>query len=490
MGHIYWADIHNHNEVGYGKGSMERSYKIAKNSLDVYAFTPHGYWPDPPVTDPKLVKSHSQAFDQMRDVFSDVVEKANREYVPGRFVTFPAYEWHTITWGDYVVLFPADKAQLYKAENLAELREFTVMNNAILIPHHVAYRCGWRGLNWDAFDSNISPVVEMFSEHGNSFDTDGLWPMHNHSMGGSTYSQTVLEQLKIGRHFGFTAGTDNHYGYPACYGEGITAIIADSLSREAIFEALRSKHCYAVTGDRIKINLTCDGATMGDTLDVKSKRKLNLSVNSLAPIEFVQIIKNGSPTVSWMPCNAEKKHDKGQYVIRITWGWGRMEHSELTKWLIDISLLDGIIEEVVPCFCGGAGSVDLCNLVSLDSSGRVQIESFTSRLNKYPTNGVVLKISGSVSSQLKCNVSSDCEDGRGQCQLNASLGQLFSDGIWGQVLERFSSPRICIDKAYFSDELHFSKTWEDQDQTESDSYVVRVQQKNGHCAWTSPMLFT
>ncbi len=51
---VYWADLHNHNAIGYGKGTLERSYSIARSSLDIYAFSPHGYWPDPPASDPKM----------------------------------------------------------------------------------------------------------------------------------------------------------------------------------------------------------------------------------------------------------------------------------------------------------------------------------------------------------------------------------------------------------------------------------------------------
>lgn len=48
---LYWGEIHNHNEIGYGLGALERSYQIARNSLDFYAFTPHGWWADPPEND-------------------------------------------------------------------------------------------------------------------------------------------------------------------------------------------------------------------------------------------------------------------------------------------------------------------------------------------------------------------------------------------------------------------------------------------------------
>ena len=42
----YYGDIHNHNGLGYGKGSLERSLEIAREHLDFFAFTGHSSWHD------------------------------------------------------------------------------------------------------------------------------------------------------------------------------------------------------------------------------------------------------------------------------------------------------------------------------------------------------------------------------------------------------------------------------------------------------------
>lgn len=42
----YFGDLHNHNAVGYAQGSLERTFEIARNHLDFFAFTPHGHWHD------------------------------------------------------------------------------------------------------------------------------------------------------------------------------------------------------------------------------------------------------------------------------------------------------------------------------------------------------------------------------------------------------------------------------------------------------------
>ena len=58
MEKIFWGDIHNHNQIGYAEGTMDRSFSIAENSLDFYSFTPHGWWPDIPENDTAVQEHH------------------------------------------------------------------------------------------------------------------------------------------------------------------------------------------------------------------------------------------------------------------------------------------------------------------------------------------------------------------------------------------------------------------------------------------------
>ena len=46
---LFWGDMHNHNAVGYAKGSLERSIDIAQEHLDFFAFTGHASWHDVPI---------------------------------------------------------------------------------------------------------------------------------------------------------------------------------------------------------------------------------------------------------------------------------------------------------------------------------------------------------------------------------------------------------------------------------------------------------
>lgn len=45
---LFWGDLHNHNAVGYAKGSLERSIDLAREHLDFFVFTGHASWHDMP----------------------------------------------------------------------------------------------------------------------------------------------------------------------------------------------------------------------------------------------------------------------------------------------------------------------------------------------------------------------------------------------------------------------------------------------------------
>lgn len=70
----YFGDLHNHNDVGYAQGSLSRSFEVARNHLDFYAFTPHSYWPDVGTYDGKIENKWKHGFAVAKARWPDVVE--------------------------------------------------------------------------------------------------------------------------------------------------------------------------------------------------------------------------------------------------------------------------------------------------------------------------------------------------------------------------------------------------------------------------------
>jgi hypothetical protein len=61
---------------------------------------------------------------------------------------------------------------------------------------------------------------------------------------------------------------------------------------------------------------------------------------------------------------------------------------------------------------------------------------------------------------------------------------------WGTIAKAFSAPKICMGLAHGRSETHFTGEWTDPAPGNDDFYLVKVQQKNGQMAWSSPIWCT
>ena len=291
---ILFGDIHNHNALGYGIGSLERSIDVARTHLDFFAFTGHASWHDMETMEGGREEHWIAGFSRLEEGWPRVqalIADANRS---DRFSAFLGYEWHSSHFGDQCIVFPDDHRPLYCPDTIGALRTFCIDEQALMIPHHLAYPSGRRGVNWEVFDEACTPVVEIYSEHGNSEDDRGPLPFFNHSMGGRQTTNTVRHGLDAGLRFGFVASSDSHSGFPGAHGEGIMAALVTDNSREAILEAIRARRTYALTGDRIEIGFSGDGAPMGASLSARDQIEIAYDVAARDELDVVEIIANGT----------------------------------------------------------------------------------------------------------------------------------------------------------------------------------------------------
>ncbi len=83
----FFGDLHNHNHVGYARGSLRRTFEIARNHLDFFAFTPHAYWPDIGHYDGNIENKWLNGFHVAAARWPEVVALAREFDAPGRFAT-------------------------------------------------------------------------------------------------------------------------------------------------------------------------------------------------------------------------------------------------------------------------------------------------------------------------------------------------------------------------------------------------------------------
>lgn len=487
---LFWGDLHNHNEVGYAKGSLARSIDNAREHLDFFAFTGHASWHDMPKMPENRHMKWVNGFKVQADHWPktrQMIREANSE----DFTALLGYEWHSSRFGDYCMIFPEDQPDLYLPDHVDKLLDFAEAKQALAVPHHVAYARGWRGANFDHFRSAASPIVEIFSEHGCSESVTAPGPYIRHSMGGRDTVNTIQRQLEKGLRFGFVASSDSHRGYPGAYGEGVLGVWARDLSAASLFEAFCARRTYAATGDRIALDVTLNGEPMGSRVSPVSDRQIDVSVQGQDAIATIELVRNGKVIHRHFPDDHYDGRLKlpGKTKCRIQYGWGPWAALDLGRtcvWDMDVRIEGGRFLAVVPCFQSGPFEENLRDRLRIVSPNHVHLASYTSRVKCFaedPTKAIVCEMEAGPDAVLSITLRKPC----GQT-VKARLADLMTDNqitfTGGFTTESYMIHPLLAPEEYTAD-----FRFQDRRPTEqgTDWYYVRVTEKNGHMAWSSPI---
>jgi hypothetical protein len=312
---LYWGDLHAHSfyhqydeKLGYGDPCTKPNelFKYAKNvsHLDFVALTDgRGALPD------------NAGWEESQQAVID-------NYIEGEFVTFKGWEIQMGNDGHRNVIYKNAKVEPHirdiafqNAKIFGSVKDkgmkgvldyYKGRDDVILIPHHVLV---W--MNWDCFDENLDRLVEIYSCWGSGEYADNrLW--NKSSPPGKSVQEALAKKHKIG----FVGGSDSHIGYPgrsindadrykfACFKSGYTGVYSLELTRDAIFEALKNRHCYSTTGARIIVKFSVDGNPMGSVIDKNKKTKehrIEFSICGTDRIKNIMIIRDGEIVYSKKP---------------------------------------------------------------------------------------------------------------------------------------------------------------------------------------------
>ncbi|MHC4994075.1 MAG: DUF3604 domain-containing protein [Planctomycetota bacterium] len=489
---LYWGDLHNHNAVGYAKGTLERSIEIAQEHLDFFAFTGHAWWHDlprmPGDRHMKWVngfKVHKEHWPKTRGLI--------REATSDGFAAMLGYEWHSSRFGDYCLIFGEDQPDLYLPDHVEKLHKFAAEKNALAIPHHLAYARGWRGANFDHFKTGVSPVVEIFSEHGCSESvTTPVGDFIRHSMGGRVTENTVDRQLERGLRFGFVASSDDHQGYPGGYGEGLVAVWARDLSPASIVDAVRNRRTYAVTGDRIQLDMTVNDQPMGSELAMTSDRQIDVRVEAPDSVKIIELVRSGRVIQRHFPEDLAETPAPlpGRVKCRFRYGWGpwaALDLGRVADWDIRIRLDGARFVDALPCFQTSPFDEERRDRLRVPGDNELHLVSHTSRVGSFaedPTKALILEIDAQ-----RADASIDVELIRPtRKRVKTPLRDLQKDNTIeltggftteSYMLERLVGPTQCASTIRWIDRR--------RNHTAADWYYVRVLQHNNQMAWSSPV---
>jgi len=426
---------------------------------------------------------------------------------PGEFIAFPGYEWQgNGRWGDHNVVFRSEGHPIHVPDTLAELYEDLRDLDAIAIPHHTGYLAGERAPLWSACDERLSPFAEIFSIHGCS-ETDEEWIglRQNSHMGPGVGGGTYQDALDLGLHLGAICSTDNWTNMPGRWGHGLMACLAKELTRESLWEAFLARRVYGVTGDRIQLDFTCNGAPMGSVIEHARKRDIHVSVRGSDAIDRIEILRNGRVLAThchqgqWDP---PRQGTRGRFKLRIEPGWGpRLGEVPCgdRQWQGELSVSGGKMTAWEPCWTTrDQGVPELCGetacFTMTSRQENVTRETQGATLFEFdadPGAELVLRLNGR---EARDTVAAFAEGSRllwyrdeSVALVRETTGLEPRDAghghVYYQVARKAKIHRAVPEAGYTA---CFSIT-DDEPLGQETHYRVRVEQRNGQRAWSSPI---
>lgn len=486
---LYWGDLHNHCGISYGFGSLRNALEQAEKHLDFCCVTGHAMWPDMIPSNEEtafLVEYHKTGFAKLRAHWPEVLEAINRANSE-KLVTFQSYEMHSMQYGDYHIVSPDPDLPLIERNTPWELVRDCGCRS-IVVPHHIGYTPGYRGISWDDFNPETSPIVEVYSKHGCSMRAHGPFPYY-HDMGPLDAHNTVEEGLRRGYRFSFAGSTDHHAGFPGSYGDGLTGVWATEKTREGIWDALCKGHVYAVTGDRIACAFSVNEGMMGDVISGAGKRELRFRCAGDDALALVTIRKNGRILKSFVPTAPASA--RGVYKLRLELGWGNSP--ELFTWEGSIRVEKGELQKVQPYYRGRnalSPSEKKANHQDATNALRNSLEytpdgmDFTCQTVRnvstlHPqTNAFVMTVAGSEDTVISGSINGHT--------FRATLGQLLHYGFT-EHMKPWHSHAFQFQTALPVEACEAELVFTDEAETAADYYQAEVVQENGCRAFVSPV---
>jgi hypothetical protein len=297
---LFWGDLHAQSEF-HSMHSQRVDFRHAAWSKGISTGTPeecYQYGRDIACLDFMAITDQGACVSGGWEAHQARAEEFN---APGRFVTFRGYEagapvgHRNVIYRGGGVEPPRDRRTFSFMPDFL-YRHYAGRGDVMIIPHHVKTWTDWR-----YHDPALEPVMEVYSCWGSS-EREGfdLWDK------GMTPRAGAQAGLARGFRLGMIASTDNHVGMPGRsyphdrqahtgFKGGKVAVYAEALTREAIFDALRERHCYGTTGERIILRFSVNGRRMGSCFSAEGKeepRTLRAEVVGTDQIDRAEVVRN------------------------------------------------------------------------------------------------------------------------------------------------------------------------------------------------------
>lgn len=289
---LYFGQLHSHTNYSDGAGSCEEAFQHASSEVENLDFL--------------AVTDHSNAFDN--DTAASIYDgSASSKWVSGHALadqytteSFVAIYGYEMTWSNGLGHINTYNTAGFQSRTQTEYSSFSTA----LANYYSALKSDTNSLSqfnhpgttfgtfqdYAYYDPDIDELITLI-EVGNgegAIGSSGYFPSY----------EEYTRALDLGWHLAPTNNQDNHKG---AWGDANTArsvVMADSLTRDNIYDAVRNRRVYATEDNDLHIYYTLNGCEMGtilteDDVDAAVFLRAEISDPTDAGSCKVEVIVNG-----------------------------------------------------------------------------------------------------------------------------------------------------------------------------------------------------
>lgn len=314
----FWGDLHAQSGSTVGTGNEDDYFAYGRDRARL-DFTCHQ-------------GNDFQMTDQDVKNLAAAVKKFNAD---GKFVVFPGIEWsaNTAAGGDRNVIYLEDDQPVFRSSHwqisepetdqtpahpAPELFDRIRKHGKALLVAHV----GGRYADIRRYmDDQVCPLVELVS----------CWGIFEWMLWDAFDKNYIV---------GVVCNSDGHKGRPGAEGPGagefgiaggLTCVLTESLSRNAVFNALKNRRCYGTTGARMDISFDASGHCMGECFSMRSPVTIRASVKGTSTLEALELYEGKKVIHTVRPPEFNSLQNSNR--IRVSWGGARIRgRGRRAKW--------------------------------------------------------------------------------------------------------------------------------------------------------------
>lgn len=305
---IYWGLLHGESERYDSQENIESALRYFRDERALHFYS----------------TSHFESEEETpQPIWKGVMTQISEFNEDDRFNTFLGFTFQGNPDSEGVrhIIFSKDNKPILrkkeaKSSGLKKIYKSHTPKEILAIPSFTMAK----GLTFDfsQFTPEFERVVEIYNAWGSSeckTAEGNLFPIKSSKNYQESPKGSIRDALNANHRFGFVAGGLDDRGIyeglyksdQAQYSPGLTAILAPTQTRDALFQALYNRRCYATTGARIIMSFSIAGLTMGSEMSTKAKpglfynRHISGYIAGTDEIKEVTIFRNGVPFKTFKP---------------------------------------------------------------------------------------------------------------------------------------------------------------------------------------------